>query len=128
MNATAKGRAAIDVLTHTDFPFMVPKVFKLDEYKLQEYNFGPILRDNEIRFRIDTIEKSLALNPHFCTPEQVESFNYLADLVRQTERTQKFLLEEGDLVFINNKTMLHGRSQFEDRERYLLRVQMNKYD
>jgi len=35
-------------------------------------------------------------------------------------------LQPKDLIFINNKTMLHGRGQFTDADRHLLRIRMNK--
>jgi hypothetical protein len=42
------------VLRETDFPFIVPNVFKKTKSDTPEFNFGPILRENEIRFRVDT--------------------------------------------------------------------------
>lgn len=126
LNNTTTGREMIDVLSTTDYPFIMPRVFKLNNDDKPEYNFGPILRDQEIRFRIDTIQKAIELNPHFCTEIQVSAFNYLKDVVTSSDHIEKFLLEDGDLIFINNKTMLHGRSQFTDHSRHLLRVRMNK--
>lgn len=116
-----------EILRNTDFPFIVPNVFKKDERKEKEYSFGPILRKNEIRFRVDTFEKAILSNPELCTEEQIEAFNVLKSTILNSEKLQKISLENRDLIFINNKTMLHGRSAFEDPERHLLRIRMNKH-
>jgi len=98
-----------------------------NESDTPEIVFGPILEQDEIRFRVDTVEKALEVNPKLCTDRQLWAFQYLVKLVRSTNRTKKFFLEDGDLVIINNKTTLHGRSSFTDANRHLLRVRMNKY-
>ena len=114
-------------LRDTDFPFIVPNVFKKNKSKELEYNFGPILKDNEIRFRVDTFEKSLIQNPNLCTKEQLFAYNELKKIILNNRNTKKFHLNEKDLIFINNKTMLHGRSEFIDNDRHLLRIRMNKF-
>jgi len=126
LRSTADGRIHVNTLSNTKYPFIVPNVFRLGEGAQPEFNYGPILRDSEIRFRIDTFEKALLAAPEICTVEQIEAFEYLKNLIRTTKSTQTFFLETGDLLFINNKTMLHGRSSFNDPGRHLLRIRMNK--
>jgi len=128
LHQTADGREAYTVLSTTYFPFIVPNVFKKNkESDVPEIVFGKIItNDNEIRFRVDTIQKALEHDPSFCTKEQIKAFSILVKLVRETRRTIKFHLEKGDLVIINNKKTLHGRSSFTDADRHLLRVRMNK--
>ena len=127
LNSNAQGKSAIEVLSNTSFPFIIPHVFKLNSHQdSQEYNFGPILREDEIRFRVDTIQKAIELNPDFCTNDQIEAFDFLVSTIRSTAKTQKFHLDVGDLLLVNNKTILHGRSSFSDDRRHLLRVRMNK--
>ncbi len=113
-------------LRETDYPFIVPNVFKKNSTSDNEYNFGPILRENEIRFRVDTFEKALKLRPDFCTEAQLEAYKVLKNIILNSPNTQNFFLEEKDLIFINNKTMLHGRGEFTDHNRHLLRIRMNK--
>lgn len=125
--STAAGREAIQVLQTTNYPFIVPNVFRKKEGDKPEFNFGPVLRDGEIRFRIDTFEKALVAAPNLCTPRQLSAFTRLKECVRSSPSTKKFFLEDGDLIFINNKTMLHGRGSFTDADRYLLRIRMNKH-
>lgn len=112
------------ILRETKYPFIVPNVFK-KQGENPEYNFGSILGDNEIRFRVDTLEKALALNSDFCTPEQVDAYKTLKDIILNTAKTQAFFLEDRDAIFINNRTMLHGRSSFKDPNRHMLRVRFN---
>ena len=128
LHSTEKGQEIKVTLASTDYPFIVPGVFKKKNTQEPEFNFGPILRPNEIRFRVDTIEKALDYNPDFITGEQFEAFTFLVNLVRTTKYRKEFFLEENDLIFINNKTMLHGRGSFTDYDRHLLRIRMNKFE
>ncbi|MFY0593567.1 TauD/TfdA family dioxygenase [Roseivirga sp.] len=114
------------LLREEDYPFVVPNVFKKNESEEREYNWGPILRENEIRFRVDTFEKAIAENPDFCTAEQIEAYQVLKKIILESANIKRFYLEDRDLIFINNKTMLHGRNSFQDPERHLLRIRLNK--
>lgn len=115
-----------DTLRNTSYPFIVPNVFKKSTSNEPEFNFAPILRDNEIRFRVDTFEKALTYKADLCTEVQRKAFETLKNLILHSPSIHSFMLERGDLIFINNKTMLHGRTQFEDLNRHLLRVRMQK--
>lgn len=114
------------ILRESDYPFIVPNVFKKNYSKNLEFNFGPILRSNEIRFRVDTIEKAIANRPDLCTKQQIEAYQALKGVILKSKNTKYFYLEDRDLIFINNKTMLHGRESFTDSQRHLLRIRMNK--
>jgi alpha-ketoglutarate-dependent taurine dioxygenase len=126
--ALPNGEKYEQTLRNSNYPFIVPNVFKKDTEKEFEFNFGPMLRDNEIRFRIDTMEKALIVHPEYATPEMQEAYKALKELILQTNRTQKFFLEDDDLILINNKTMLHGRSEFTDSNRHLLRIRMRMHE
>lgn len=125
--ATAAGREAIEVLRTTNYPFIVPNIFRKEAGDDPEFSFGPVLRDGEIRFRVDTFEKALEAAPHLCTSRQLSAFNLLKEHVRSSPSMKTFFLEDRDLIFINNKTMLHGRGSFQDSKRHLLRIRMNKF-
>ena len=122
------GEKIISTLSNTEYPFIVPNVFKKGDGKEQEFNYGPILRDNEIRFRVDTFEKALLQLDGYCTQEQLDAYEALKDIVLHSDKIAYFFLEERDLIYINNKTMLHGRGQFTDDKRHLLRIRMNKFE
>ncbi|WP_139957477.1 TauD/TfdA family dioxygenase [Flavicella sediminum] len=120
------GEQIIDTLSNTDYPFIVPNVFKKSKVEGPEFNYGPILRDNEIRFRIDTFEKALNYKQGICDETQIDAYKKLKHIVLSTDKIKNFYLNENDLIFINNKTMLHGRGQFTDQSRHLLRIRINK--
>jgi alpha-ketoglutarate-dependent taurine dioxygenase len=114
------------MLRHGNYPFLVPKVFQRENGDTPEYNAGPILRDTEIRFRVDTLEKALMAYPDLCSAAEKRAYEALKEIVLNSPSIQRFHLERGDLIFINNKTMLHGRTAFTDARRHLLRVRMNR--
>lgn len=126
IRALKNGAEIERILSETDYPFIVPNVFKKSKGEGNEYNYGPILRENEIRFRVDTFEKAIKLKGNLCTKDQIYAYKQLKKIILENENTQKFYLENKDLIFINNKTMLHGRSEFTDSNRHLLRIRMNK--
>lgn len=126
LQSLPNGHELEHTLSKTDFPFVVPNVFKKIASNENEYNFGPILRPNEIRFRVDTCEKAIKANPEFCKEDQKLAFEELKKLILNSPSTMEFYLKEKDLIFINNKTMLHGRTSFTDARRHLLRIRMNK--
>jgi alpha-ketoglutarate-dependent taurine dioxygenase len=128
LKALPNGEEVIRILSSTDFPFIVPNVFKKDDSKEHEFNFGPILRENEIRFRIDTFEKALIYDSTMCSEEQMMAYKELKTIITNQSLITELFLEPGDLIFINNKTMLHGRSEFEDSDRHLLRIRMNMHE
>ena len=127
LRSTELGQEVERILRENDYPFMVPTVFKREEEdQILEMNWGPILRENEIRFRVDTLEKAVTASGDRCTKEQIDAYYYLKNLICNSPSLKRFFLERGDLLFVNNKTMLHGREAFQDPERHLLRVRMNK--
>lgn len=126
LRALKNGDKIEKVLKNTNFPFIVPNVFKKNDIEENEFNFGPILREDEIRFRIDTFEKAIKLNRDFCSEEQILAYEVLKNIILNNTKILNFYLEEGDLIFVNNKTALHGRSMFTDEKRHLLRIRLNK--
>jgi len=123
------GIAAEKILRKTNFPFIVPNVFKKHKNnKKMEFNFGPILGENEIRFRVDTFEKATLLRPDLCREEQLQAYNIIKKVILNSPSIERFYLKERDMIFINNKTTLHGRTSFRDPDRHLLRIRMNKYE
>ncbi|MGY5351700.1 TauD/TfdA family dioxygenase [Wenyingzhuangia sp. IMCC45533] len=114
-------------LRTTNFPFIVPNVFKKTKNEGHEFNYGPILRDNEIRFRIDTFEKAIIQRSDLCNNEQISAYKVLKEIILNNSKTLNLYLEPKDLIYINNKTMLHGRGEFTDNDRHLLRIRMNKF-
>ncbi|RTE55091.1 hypothetical protein EHW67_00545 [Arenibacter aquaticus] len=115
----------LEILSSTDYPFIVPNAFKKHKENKVEFNYGPILSENEIRFRVDTFEKALEHKEAKCSTAQIEAYRVLKEVILNNRYIQEFYLEPKDLIFINNKTMLHGRSEFSDEKRHLIRIRMN---
>uniref|UniRef100_UPI0040489576 TauD/TfdA family dioxygenase n=1 Tax=Roseivirga sp. TaxID=1964215 RepID=UPI0040489576 len=124
LRALPNGMQIEHVLKSSQYPFIVPNVFKQTQDE-KEYNFGSILGLNEIRFRVDTLEKALKERPDLCTKDQAQAYYQLKDIIINSPSIKRFFLEDGDLLLVNNKTMLHGRSQFSDPNRHLLRIRFN---
>jgi hypothetical protein len=52
----------------------------------------------------------------------------MLDVLSGSKQIKRFHLQPGDLVFINNRTTLHGRTAFDDPKRHLLRVRLNMHE
>ncbi|MEU7864952.1 TauD/TfdA family dioxygenase, partial [Nonomuraea sp. NPDC049141] len=67
-------------------------------------------------------EGALEVDPH--VPEATQALSMLGDALRTVRRT--FILEPGDLAFVDNRLALHGRTEFtpryDGRDRWLQRI------
>jgi alpha-ketoglutarate-dependent taurine dioxygenase len=59
------------------------------------------------------------------TAKQLEAVDYLDLLLDDPAMAYFFLIQEGEVAFVNNHQVLHSRSDFKDPERHLIRVRMN---
>lgn len=115
------------VLRNKDFPFLIPTIFRKDLTAELEYNVGPILDGEEIRYRSDMIQRCIEVAPHLFDAEMIEALNFLKGVVDNCESTSKVTLQTGDLLILNNKSLLHGRTAFEDESRHLMRVRLRRH-
>lgn len=116
------GENIIDALRDNDFPFAVPCVFETENEK---FTFGPILgEDRTIRYRKDALEKGIRANGAALPDIAHRAVDALNFAVLNSARVKCLNLAAGDMLWINNKTTLHGRSRFSDTERHLLRVRI----
>lgn len=126
LRKTEEGMKAEEQFRTKKFPFAVPSIFK-EGHKLQNENLfvkDYILSGDSIRFRIDVIEKSLNFAPQLIDADQRKALDHLQNILEHSNGVKRLMLEVGDLIIINNKTMLHGRTAFKDPERHLLRVRI----
>ena len=124
LSKTKKGRNAIQALSREKFKLLIPSVFR-SHSNAPDFISGLILEKDKIRFRADTIERALELYPGANSAAAITAYHYLKLVIKNSVHILKFDLEDGDMIFINNTTMLHGREAFSDTERHLLRVRMN---
>ena len=88
---------------------------------------APVLADAPlIRFRVDTLMKGFKYYPELATPERLWAVKYFEQAISNYRDKLKFKLNDGDVVFFNNHTMLHGRTAFSDRKRLLLRIRIHR--
>lgn len=126
LRKTEEGIKAEEQFRTKKFPFAVPSIFK-EGHKLQDENLYArdyILTENSIRFRSDVIEKSLNFSPQLIDADQRKALRVLQYILEHSSAVKRLTLEVGDLIVINNKTMLHGRTAFTDSDRHLLRVRL----
>ncbi len=125
LEKSSSGQKCLDILRFYNFPFRVPPAFAAnpDEPKVIE---APILAQSPlIRFRLDTIMKGFQQRPELATPERLWAVKYFDRIVRTYPDKLEFKLNDGEVVFFNNHTMLHGRTAFSDRQRLLLRIRID---
>ncbi len=95
-------------------PHRVPVFGTVDGKFVCTFNSSPISRS----FREDEIENDQCA---------LEAFDYFIKTAGRDDLVHRMMLEPGDLQFLNNRTTLHGREEFEDydditRKRLMLRV------
>ena len=137
---SVSGRQCLEILHSYNFPFAVPAAFAThpDEIEIIE---APILTMGDgasqdsspnvlansplIRFRLDTIMKGFKHCPELETPERLWAVKYFDRVLNTYPDKLEFKLNDGDVAFFNNHTMLHGRTAFGDRKRLLLRIRID---
>jgi len=126
IHALPNGQEIEQTLKEPVFPFAVPSVFKRLPDEQFEYCFGAILYDQNIRFRSDSIRQCLKFNPKFLNAKQYQAFNAVNEIISDPNNYQHLHLNDNDLIIIDNKRILHGRTAFTDKERHVLRVRLSK--
>lgn len=120
LQETDEGRQCLDILRNQKFPSMVPSVYRETDVCVK----APIIIGETVRFRPDTIDQAIKKEQNF-PEEQRRAIDYFADLVDRSPDRLGVFLKQGDMLFINNYTVLHGRTAFQDNERLLLRIRFN---
>lgn len=107
------------------FPFRVPTVFteKLRD-DIPEIIWRPILEDDRIRYRNDTLINALQVDGVELDEQRMRAIEELAAIIDGMPRVQHHLMS-GEIAIVDNRRMLHARTDFDDLGRVLLRVRMN---
>jgi alpha-ketoglutarate-dependent taurine dioxygenase len=125
MKRSKEGREYLEYLKRNAFPSARPT--RYEEALHGEHPEGfPIINESEtaIGFREDTIRIALADQ----SPDQTkkDALNYFIRRVYQNPERRGVTLENGEILLVDNSTVLHARTAFkEDRSRVLLRVRFN---
>jgi alpha-ketoglutarate-dependent taurine dioxygenase len=129
LSKTDEGRQMLATLMHTEFPFRVPSVFTASGTDdTVEVFMAPILSEEPfIRYRRETLDKGVAATGKQLEPNQLKAINHLDEQLFEAGVAYSFLIKSGEVAFANNYELLHSRSDFQDPERHLIRVRMNKH-
>jgi alpha-ketoglutarate-dependent taurine dioxygenase len=130
LTATPQGRDAHDVLRSAPFPFAVPTSFLADpRTRAAEFIQAPILAaEPMIRYRSDTLAAGFELAPSLATQEALAATMRLGEAIANHPATVQFHLQTGDVLFVDNHRVLHGRTDFADPRRLLLRLRISAAD
>ena len=129
LSKTEEGRKMLAIFMHTEFPFRVPSVFTTSGTDdTVEVFMAPILAERPfIRYRRETLDKGVAATGKQLQPEQLGAVEYLDKRLHDEDVAYSFLIHAGEVAFANNYELLHSRSDFQDPERHLIRVRMNRH-
>lgn len=126
MASTPTGQESLQILQEEDIPFRVPSSFMQNPDSDQpEVIYGKIFAQTpEVRYREDTIQAGYDAIGLAIPPEIKKA---LQDIVAAMNKVQSdfFLLEAGDVLWINNHNHLHARTEFSDLKRLLFRIRYN---
>jgi alpha-ketoglutarate-dependent taurine dioxygenase len=98
-------------------------------YANQNILSSPIFKkkNNIFKFRYlrEYIEAAYSIKKIELTKKEIEAFNYLDSLLIQKKFQNKYKLNQGDIIILNNNYLAHGRSGFKissANQRSLMRV------
>jgi alpha-ketoglutarate-dependent taurine dioxygenase len=89
--------------------------------------FGPVGDRLVCNFHARPMARSFAHDSLESDPKALEAFEMFKAVSERDGFVHRMMLEPGDLQFLNNRTVLHGRTEFEDddsldRKRLMLRL------
>lgn len=108
------------------YPFRVPPVFTQTQTDdAQEVFWAPILTEDIIRYRYDTLCDALAIPTVIISREQQDAWETLEHILQASPRVQHHL-QPGEILLVNNQRWLHARTPFQDRRRLLYRIRLQR--
>ncbi|HVC60715.1 MAG TPA: TauD/TfdA family dioxygenase [Acetobacteraceae bacterium] len=120
---TSQGADCIRFLQDSDYAFRVPDAF----FAGQRFITGKILAEEPvIRFRHDCIERGFDLRPDLATKEHRFNYSLFRNAAEAHASRTEFLMADGELIVFDNTRLLHGRTDFQDPVRHLIRVRMHE--
>lgn len=121
-----EGLRCLEILRLEKFPFRVPPAFAGDRAE-DKVILAPVIGESPlIRFRLDTILAGFKCCPELVTSGRLWALHYFNRFLETYGLQSQMKLDEGDIIFINNHTVLHGRTAFEGSDRLLLRARLEK--
>lgn len=120
------GEKHYNLLKTTPVPFAVPSIFNTDETNDGhiEVILAPIFESDTIRYRKDTLAAGLKQHP-IENESVLQALEALEKAIHENPNTTILNAHNGSCFFIDNKRTLHGRSEFSDTKRLMLRCRFN---
>jgi hypothetical protein len=131
LQATEAGRAAFELLSTTPVPFRVPAIYAAGDEQVEVHLapvFGPPRRPGApftMRWRHDSIQKGLAARPDLDTPALRAAVDLMHEIVERGAARFEDHLADDTLMLIDNHHALHGRTDYEDEARHLIRIRIS---
>lgn len=126
---TRSGRSALQTLT-AHIPFRVPGAFanRDDSAEVGMYPVFSSFPDGThaigMRWRHDAIIKGLEARPELASSELRSAIALVHDLVENSVHCDLHALNDDSLLWVDNHRMLHGRTDFQDPDRHLIRIRV----
>lgn len=123
LERSSLGAECLAILRSHVFPFRVPPAFANNNgNKIIE---APIITGSPlVRFRLDSILAGFKCRPELATPQRLWALKYFNNFIESYQDKLEFKLNDGDIIFVNNHTILHSRTAFQGNNRLLLRVRV----
>lgn len=117
----------VNLLKDGVYPFRVPTSFTTTgEDECIEVFVGPILSENPlVRYRKQTIDRARSITGYEIDEPHISAMDEFNNVISQKGFGRRILLQRGQVLFVNNHEILHGRTAFTDPERHLLRIRFN---
>lgn len=127
LQRTEAGRAACALLFETPLPFRVPSVYAASDEQV-EIEMAPVFERHgaqlTMRWRYDSLLKGLAARPTLDTPAVRSALELLHEVIEQRAPRFSQQLPDDTLLWANNRRSLHGRADYTDPARHLIRIRI----
>ncbi|WP_052435743.1 TauD/TfdA family dioxygenase [Bradyrhizobium japonicum] len=127
LEQTEEGAWALSYLSTNKLPFRIPTSYTAQRRQdIPEFTFAPIFSDRPlIRYRRDTLEAGLAGCPEYRTAEAKNALRILEGVLDSANDVLTTSLPADSVLITNNHEGLHGRTEFDDPERHLIRIRIS---
>ncbi len=135
-NAILKERPDLIPLLYRGYHCMHSEADSTGEDPMTPYRipvFGPVGDHLICNFHSRPMARSLGVGELGSDPKSMEALEVFKEIAEREELLHRRMLEPGDLQFLNNRTVLHGRTDFEDhagldQKRLMLRLWLTMPD
>ena len=117
MLETDRGKEVYEFLKKVEFPSLTPDIFSTE----RKVSFGKVIEGDTIRYRKDTIINAMSQFPNM-EDRYRTSLEFLDQIINNNNLIETVRLKTNDMLIINNRKCLHGRTEFKDLDRHLIRI------